>query len=111
MTACLEKMEATNLEANPEAVYREVPKEVAAVEIGRAPNKRQRGRRLAEKRHDQPKERKLWIPEEINRCPQNNDPPCRSGTAQGKRRREKSDQGQRGTRNLEKTDVREEASA
>lgn len=42
MVICLEKEEATGLEANPEempseAVYREVPKEAAAVETGRAP--------------------------------------------------------------------------
>jgi hypothetical protein len=54
MMACLGKTEVTDLEANPEemqseAVNSEVPKEDAVVETGRAPNKRQRDRHLAEK--------------------------------------------------------------
>jgi hypothetical protein len=60
--ACLEKTGATILMANPEemqseAVQREVPKEDAAVETGRAQNKRHRDRHLPEKRHGQPEER------------------------------------------------------
>jgi hypothetical protein len=51
-----------------------------------------------------------WVPEEIGPLPQRDDPPCRSGTAQGKLR-EKLDQAQCGTRNFEKTDIWKEASA
>jgi hypothetical protein len=55
MMACLGKMEATNLEANPEemqskVVHREVPKEDAAVKTGRALNKQHRSRNLAAER-------------------------------------------------------------
>jgi hypothetical protein len=55
LMVCLGKTEATYFEANPEetqyeVVHREIPKENAAVETGRAPKKRQRDRHLAEKR-------------------------------------------------------------
>jgi hypothetical protein len=40
-----------------EAEYREVPKEHAAVETGRAPDKRHRGRNLVAERHQKPRER------------------------------------------------------
>jgi hypothetical protein len=54
MMASLGKREATDLEANPEekeseAEHWEVPKEHAAMETGRAPNKWHRDRHLAEK--------------------------------------------------------------
>jgi hypothetical protein len=59
--ACLGMTEATDLKANPEkmqskAEHREVPKGHAAVETGSAPNKRHRGRNLAEERCRQPEE-------------------------------------------------------
>jgi hypothetical protein len=55
---------------------------------------------------------KLWTAARIGRRQnKDDDPPCKSGTAQGKRRQEKSDQRQRDTRNLWKTDIQEEASA
>jgi hypothetical protein len=57
--------------------------------------------------------RPLWredglIPEEIGHLPQRDDPPCESGTAQGDHHRENLQQGQRGTRNLERMDAQEE---
>jgi hypothetical protein len=51
-----------------------------------------------------------WVPEEIGRCPERDDPPCKNGRVLGKRQK-KSDQGQRGTRKLEKMDVRKAVSA
>jgi hypothetical protein len=50
-----------DLEANPEekesgAVYREVPKKLAAVETGRVPNKRHRKQNLAAERCRKPKD-------------------------------------------------------
>jgi hypothetical protein len=54
---------------------------------------------------------KLWIPEEIGRYWYEGNPQCKSGMAQGKRHWEKLDYGQHGMRNLERTEVREEASA
>jgi hypothetical protein len=61
MDAHHERKMATDLEANPEekdslAVYLEVTKEHAAVETGRAQNKRYRSRNLATERRRKPKE-------------------------------------------------------
>jgi hypothetical protein len=62
MMVCLGKMETTDLETNPEetesgADHQEVPKEDVAVETGRAPNERHRGRHLAAGRRGQLEER------------------------------------------------------
>jgi hypothetical protein len=54
---------------------------------------------------------KLWIPEEIGCRLQRDNPPVKSGMAQGKCHQEKSDQRQHDVRNLEKMDIQEEASA
>jgi hypothetical protein len=61
MMACLGKTETSDLEANPEemqceAVHREVPKEDAAVETGRTPNKWHRVRYLVAEYHCKPKD-------------------------------------------------------
>jgi hypothetical protein len=57
---------------------------------------------------------KLWIPEEIGHCRQKDDPPCRSGTAQGTRswrtvcrtgKTEESDQGQSCKKNPERRTI------
>jgi hypothetical protein len=92
--ACLGKTEVTDLEANPEemeseAEYREVPKEHAAVETGKAPNKRHRGWHLVAKRRQKPKERTRG--NYGSRKKLADDPPCKSGAAQEKRRQEKLD--------------------
>jgi hypothetical protein len=50
----------------------------------------------------------LWIPEEIGGRRNEEDPPWKSAMAQEKLYQEKVDQGQSGTRNLERTDAREE---
>jgi hypothetical protein len=55
---------------------------------------------------------KLWTTASIGRRQnKDDDPPCKSDTAREKRRQENSDQIQSDTRNFEKTDIREEASA
>jgi hypothetical protein len=51
---------------------------------------------------------KLWIPEEIGHRRHEDDPLCKSDMAQETLNRTKPDQGQGGTRNLERTDAREE---
>jgi flagellar biosynthesis chaperone FliJ len=94
MMACQETTEAhlDSKEPNPEeiqseAVHREGPREGAVAKSSGALRKRHEGRKLAEGTAPG----KLRIPEEIGRCPQRDDPPCRSGTAQGTRRQEESD--------------------
>jgi hypothetical protein len=61
MMACLGRMEATDLEANPEeesvVEHQEVPKEEAAVKPVGGLGNRHRGRYLAAERHQKQKER------------------------------------------------------
>jgi hypothetical protein len=117
MMACLGRMEATGLKGNAEetqseAEHREVPKEQAEAETGRAPKKQYRGQNLAAECCSQPEEQT-----------QGNGGSWKKLTATGMRmtchakvawrkgnHQEKLGQG-RGTRNLGRTEVREEASA
>jgi hypothetical protein len=54
---------------------------------------------------------KLWIPEEIGHHQNEEDPLWKSGTVQEKLYQEKLDQGQNGTRNLQRTDARDKTVA
>jgi hypothetical protein len=88
LDACLENMEENPGERKSVAVRGEVPKEEAAAKSSRALKKRHGGWKLtAGSQRNGPRE--LRISEEIGLRPQRDDPPCRSGTMQGKRRREK----------------------
>jgi hypothetical protein len=89
MEACLGKMEATNLEANPEemksvAVHEEVPKEEAAVETLGALKKWRGYRHLDVGRRQKPKKRTQdngGSREEGGHCLQRDSSLCHSCTA------------------------------
>jgi hypothetical protein len=98
--ARLECKEPTLVNMESGAEHREVSKEHAEVEPVGGLRKRHRGRNLAGGKYPG----KLWIPEEIGRHRQKDNPPCRSGTSQ------ETLQGQGWTRNFGKTDAREETS-
>jgi hypothetical protein len=79
--------EPTSVDRKPEvAQQREAPVNDAEVmPVGELKRKRRRDQKLAA-------EPEMWTPEEIGRRPQRNDPPCESGTAEGKLRWEKTHQ-------------------
>jgi hypothetical protein len=105
--ACLESKDPTSVQIESVAVQEEAPKEEAAVETFGALKERHgrpASRRTAQPATDETDPGQWWVPEEVGRRLQRDDPPCHSCTAQGilfPGRR----QGQ------ERMDIREEASS
>jgi hypothetical protein len=107
-----EKMEVKPEDIESKTVHEEVPKEEVAVKSFGALIKRHRGRHLAARRRGKPKGTdpgQWWVPEEIGCRQQRDDPPCKSGTAQGTRS-SWTRPGQCSTRDPERPEVREESS-
>jgi hypothetical protein len=101
---CLEKAkEPTSAELEYVAVHPEVHMQEDAVEIGTALNKRHRDRKVEVGRREK---RKEWT-QRNGGCPQDDDPQCGSGISQ-RTRSSGTRQGQCRTKNLERTEGREE---
>jgi hypothetical protein len=111
---CLGKTEATDLKENPEemqskAEHQEVLKEDPIVKLVRGQKKWYRGQNLAPECHQKPKERTLEnCGSQKKLAAADIKTTLKRAMVQGKRHQGKLDQGQGGTRNLERMDPQEE---
>jgi hypothetical protein len=82
MEACLESKKPTSAEIEPVVVHEEVPKEEVAVRTEKV-TWEPASSRWAQQTAERTDPGRWWVPENVGYHPQRDDPPCRSGTAQG----------------------------